>query len=172
MKIIIRLNYIIILAHELSACLMRSLQVTCTGSITYPNGDVYHGQLRIREVAPWELKPHGHGKLTPQTGDASEGEWRAGLRHGFGRYISKEKVIAWKLLDFRGKKMLPPWGHPRQKEVSNDRYARWEHGKQVQDFITLQMVPPVLPFGDATWTNLHYQAYLNCICRKRIDTVK
>lgn len=136
----------------------------CLGSIRYPNGDIYRGQLEQGE-------PFGYGSFTSKNGDVYEGEWRAGLKHGFGRYVSQSRVKAWdsaaKLQpqEFRIRHIVGFNGtYPRKQYVSNDRYARWEDGVRVQDFITLQMIPPTaLLYGRAG--PHYYQEYANGIRR-------
>ena len=134
----------------------------CLGSIRYPNGDIYRGQLEQGE-------PFGYGDFTSKNGDVYEGEWRAGLKHGFGRFVSQSRVKAWDT----AVKLQQPTGlrlngltetYPREQYVSHDRYARWKNGNQVQDFITLQMIPPTaLLYG---YRGPHYyQEYTNGIRR-------
>ena len=60
-----------------------------TGTIRYPNGNVYTGQLK-------DGKPHGQGTNRWLNGDRYTGRWRNGLEHGRGTYVSTRTGISYK----------------------------------------------------------------------------
>ena len=57
-----------------------------TGTLTYPKGDTYDGDLKSEE----NPIPHGYGKHEATNGDIHVGEWKDGKLNGQATYSSLE----------------------------------------------------------------------------------
>jgi len=56
--------------------------------IKFANGDFYKGE--VKSTISGELKFHGRGILKSHTGDTYQGDFKEGLREGYGKYSYKD----------------------------------------------------------------------------------